>query len=88
MKRLIFLFAFISISANAQDIYTDAGAQAGAGAVSGSAIYYNPATSYGGSQAADFSRRAPFINIPSVQPTADCTKPINVGGTVGGILGQ
>lgn len=87
MRRLAIALCAFSASVNAQDINTGAGAQAGAGAVSGSSIYYS-STGHHRSEPADFSRRAPFISIPSVQPTADCTKPINVGGTVGGLFGS
>ena len=86
-KLLLFMLSAFTGVAFSQTIQTGAGAQAGAGASSGSSIYYS-STGHHRVEPADFSRRAPFINIPSVQPTADCTKPVNFGGTVGGIFGS
>jgi len=87
-KSLLFaMTALSSCSLMAQDINTGAGASAGAGATSGSAVYYQPVSSQS-NKPADFSRRAPFINIPNTQPTAECMKVINAGGTVGGMFGS
>ena len=90
MKRLIVTICALAFSPllNAQEINAGAGASAGSYSGSSSGLIYQPTYNTNSrSEHSDFSRRAPFISIPSVQPTADCLKVINAGGSTGGILG-
>lgn len=87
MKRFI-IFAVTMLASwplMADEINTGAGASAGAGAYSGSALNYNPTHNYASNDAADFSERPPTIFVPGL---AGGTNPCIVSWSAGASIGS